>query len=69
MAFQILAELVLHSNKVRHLFAQSLPVFVFSSFFNRKEMVDLAFGIREAVPEPEYAAVDFQIRLSEAMEI
>ena len=58
LAFQILSELVLHSEKVRYLFVQSLS-----------EVMDLTFGIRDVIPEPESAAVDLKNRLIEALEI
>ena len=59
---------MLHSEKVRYLFVQSLSVLEHSLRY-LKEVMDLTFGIRDAIPEPESAAVDLKNRLIEALEI
>ena len=59
---------MLHSEKVRYLFVQSLSVLEYDLRY-LKEVMDLTFGIRDVIPEPESAAVDLKNRLIEALEI
>lgn len=59
---------MLHSEKVRYLFVQSLSVLEYGLRY-LKEVMDLTFGIRDVIPEPESAAVDLKNRLIEALEI